>query len=125
MSVARAMGPMYTPVHDRKEGFVFGVIRKFATFARFLLLQLVFSFPYSFIAMGRWLAMATNRIHRWPAEMEVASMVGDQDRYCRDWRDNPPLGFMDKTWPLICTAVGVLTAAWIRYAIKQALALRA
>lgn len=125
MSVARAMGLMCMPVHDRKEGFVFGVIRTFATFSRCPLLQLFFSFPYSFIAMGRWLAMATNRIHRWPAQIEVASMVGDQDRYCRDWRDNPPLGFMDKTWPLICTSVGVLTAAWILYAIEQALALRA
>lgn len=102
----------------------FGVIRTFATFARFPLLQLVFSFPYSFIAMGRWLAMATSRVPRWPAEIEEVSMVGDQDRCRRDWRDNPPLGFMDKTWPLICTAVGVLTATWILYVIEQALALR-
>jgi len=120
-----AMAPIYMPVHDRKEGFVFGVIRTFATFARFPLLQLVFSFPYSFIAMGRWLAMATSQVPRWPAEIEAASMVGDQDRCRRDWRDDPPLGFMDKTWPLICTAVGMLTATWILYVIEQALALRA
>jgi len=99
-------------------------MRTFATFARFPLLQLVFSCLYSFIAMARWLAMATSQIPRWPAEIEEASMVGDQDRCRRDWRDDPPLGFMDKTWPLICTAVGVLTAIWILYTIEQALALR-
>jgi len=116
--------PLCMPVHDRKEGFVFGVVRTFANFIHWPWVHLLASLPFGFIAIGRWLAMATSQVPRWPAEIEAASTVGDQDRYRRDWRDNLPLGFMEKTWPLICTAVGLLTAIGILYVIEQALALR-
>lgn len=118
------MAPIYMPIHDRKEGFVFGVVRTFANFSRWPWLHLVFSLPYSFIGMARWLAMTTSRIPVWPAGVNASSAIKEDDPHRRDWRDNPPLGFVDDKWPLICTAIGVLTAIWILYAIKQALDLR-
>lgn len=113
--------PICIPVHDRKEGFVFGVVRTFAGLIHWPWLHLAACLPFSFIAIGRWVAMSTCRIPVWPNEIENDGAVTGKDRWQRDWRDNPRLGFLEKTWPLICTATGVGAGLCIIYMIERSL----
>jgi len=113
--------PLYMPIHDRKEGFVFGVVRTFAGFVHWPWLHVVASLPFGFIALGRWLAMTTSRIPVWPEDVEAACVVDQDDRYQRDWRSNPPLGFVERTWPLICTFIGVGTGIAILCSLERSL----
>lgn len=107
----------YLPIHDRKEGFVFGVVRTFAGLVHWPWLHVVSCLPFSFIALGRWVAMTTSRIPAWPTEVEGGAGVDRADPWQRDWRDNPRLGFLDKAWPMICTAIGVVMGTAIVSAI--------
>lgn len=100
--------PIFVPVLGRKEGFEFGIVRTFAPMIHWPLMQLVVALPFAYIALSRWLAMSTSRIPEWPEDVlregdSSMSSVGQID-----WRDNAPLGFKDKGWPLICAAFGVL-----------------
>lgn len=112
--------PICIPVHDRKEGFSFGVVRTFAGLIHWPWLHLVACLPFSFIAIGRWVAMSTCRIPIWPNEIEHDAATA-KDRWYRDWRDNPRLGFLERTWPLICTALGVGAGLYIIYLIERSL----
>ncbi|MBO1748568.1 DUF6708 domain-containing protein [Stenotrophomonas indicatrix] len=109
------------PVHDRREGFVFGVVRTFAGLIHWPWLHVVACLPFSFIAMARWVAMSTCRIPVWPKEIENDCAVTGKSQWQRDWRDNPGLGFLDETWPLICTAVGAGGGLYLIYLIEHSL----
>lgn len=76
------------PIHDRKEGFIFGVVRTFAILVHCPWLHAVFCLPFSFIALGRWLAMTTCRIPEWPKDVEGDAGVAGADPCQRDWRNN-------------------------------------
>lgn len=101
------------PVHDRKEGFAFGVMRTFAPGGHWPILQLLFSIPFSLNALGRWAAMSTSRIPRWPAEVEAVNVVAADDPYRKDWRKNPVPNFREKGWPLICCLIGWAAIAFV------------
>lgn len=107
------------PIHDRKEGFFFSVLRTFAGCARWPWISLVFSLPYSYIALGRWLAMTTSRIPCWPPEIEAMNAIDPDDAWARDWRDNPKFGFVDQTWPLICFVIGICSGLAILLMIEN------
>lgn len=113
--------PFCMPIHDRKEGFVFGVVRTFANFIHWPWLHLLASLPFSFISLGRWLAMTTSRVPQWPSEVEATCVIDKADRFQLDWRNNAPLGFLDRTWPLICTMVGIASGIYIVYLIERSL----
>ncbi|KAG0773311.1 hypothetical protein G6F22_014980 [Rhizopus arrhizus] len=63
--------------------------------------------------------MTTSRIPAWPTEVEGGASVDRADKWQRDWRDNPRLGFLDKAWPMICTATGVVMGVAIVCAITR------
>ncbi len=111
----------YLPIHDRKEGFVFGVVRTFAGLVHWPWLHVVSCLPFSFIALGRWLAMSTCRIPVWPKVVEIEGLVTEDDHLQRDWRDNPTFGFLERAWPLICTALGVAAGFYIIFLIERSL----
>ncbi|MHC1651892.1 hypothetical protein ACODUL_01160 [Stenotrophomonas maltophilia] len=111
----------YLPIHDRKEGFVFGVVRTFAGLVHWPWLHLFFCLPFSFIALGRCVAMSTCRIPVWPKAVEIEGVVTEDDHLRRDWRDNPTFGFLERTWPLTCTALGVVAGFYIIYLIERSL----
>lgn len=107
------------PVLARKEGFKFGVTRVFVVALHWPPLQLIGCMPLSLIALGRWIAMSTSKIPRWPAEIEAVNVVADNDPYDRDWRKNPALGFFDQTWPLFCFFVGLVASITLFWWISQ------
>jgi hypothetical protein len=100
--------PVFVPVLGRKEGFEFGVARTFAPMIHWPLMQLVVALPFAFIALSRWLAMSTSRIPEWPEEVLRESDSSMSSVGQLDWRNSAPLGFKDKGWPMICTALGAL-----------------
>ena len=118
--LAAAEVPIFLPIHDRREGFLFGVFRAFASFMRFPVLHLIFSIPFGFISLCRWLAMTTSRIPTWPHEVQAANEISAGDPFQRDWRDNNKLGFVELIWPLICTVIGVVCGVWIVWSMIQA-----
>lgn len=81
--------PVYLPIGDRRETWVFGLRRLIvnmpgAPFAQ--LTMLPFSFLFSF---GRWLAMRTSKIPVWPKHVEDACRIEPSDPFERDARNNP------------------------------------
>lgn len=94
------------PIHDRKEGFAFGVMRTFAPGGHWPILQLLFCMPFSLNALGRWVAMSSSKIPRWPADVEADNAVAADDPYRKDWHKNPAPNFQEKGWPIICCLVG-------------------
>lgn len=116
---AYANTPICLPIYDRREGFVFSVMRTFATCARWPWMHLFISLPFSYIALCRWLAMTTSRIPCWPPEIEAMNAVDPDDAWARDWRDNPKFGFVDQTWPLICFVIGICSGLAILLMIEK------
>lgn len=110
------------PVHDRREGFVHGVMRSFGLGARYPLLQLLMSPMLTLNSIGRWIAMVTSKIPRWPAEVEAACRVDLDDPYRKDWRNNIKLGFWELWWPMICFTVGLVPVVWGATALVRVLA---
>lgn len=112
--------PVYLPIHDRREGFLFGVFRAFASFMRFPILHLVFSIPFGLISLCRWLAMVSSSIPKWPIEVLAANEICVDDPFQRDWRSNAKFSFVELVWPLICTVIGIASGLWIVWSIWQA-----
>lgn len=82
--------PVYLPISDRRETFVFGLLRLIANipgrpFAQLILLPFFFA-----SALGRSFAMHTSKIPVWPQEVEAACRIEPGDPYERDARHNPP-----------------------------------
>ena len=112
VAVAYKHVELANPVHDRREGFVFGVMRSFGIASKFPPLQIVMSPVLTLNAIGRWIAMVTSKIPQWPADVEAACAVADDDPYRKDSRDNVRLGFWDLWWPLICFVIGTIAVGW-------------
>ena len=112
VGVAHEHVELANPVHDRREGFVFGVMRSFGIASKFPPLQIVMSPVLTLNALGRWIAMVTSKIPQWPADVEAACAIAADDPYRKDWRDNARLGFWDLWWPLICFVIGAIAVGW-------------
>lgn len=95
------------PVDGRREGLAFGVVRVFAMAANRPFLQLIASPIASLTVLGRWFAMVTSRVPRWPAYVEDLCRVDAADPYKKDWRDNGKYDFYELGWPVICFVVGL------------------
>jgi hypothetical protein len=95
------------PVHDRREGLAFGLIRTFAPGAKWPIAQLIFSPLSVLFTVGRWVAMYTSKIPSWPADVEAACSVEAGDPYKKDWRDNGRYDFWELGWPAICFVIGL------------------
>lgn len=95
------------PVDGRKEGWRWSIARTFAPGGRWPWAQLLLCIPLGLNAVGRMFAMWTSGQPAWPAEVEAAGVVDADDPYRRTWRDNPPLGWWELYWPLLCTVIGV------------------
>lgn len=109
------------PLDGRKEGWGWGIARTFMTFMRWPPLQLVASLVFSWVALGRCLAMSTSRQPQWPAEVEAASAVDPDDPYQKNWRDNPPLTAFQKYWTAFCFVAGLVGSSWVLWlAVKAA-----
>lgn len=109
------------PVDKRHEGFWFGVIRVFGQGAEMPVLQLLLSPMYSVVVLGRWIAMYTSKIPKWPSEIEAHYVIEPDDPYRRDWHDNVKFNFQEGVWPVICFAVGLAVVAWGLYSLTRAL----
>ncbi|MCE8021764.1 hypothetical protein HOP51_16830 [Halomonas sp. MCCC 1A11036] len=105
------------PLDGRREGLVFGLVRAFAPMAKWPLMQLLVSPLWTLTTLGRWFAMYTCKVPRWPEEVEAACQVGPDDPYQKDWRDNGKYDFWELGWPLVCFAVGLtvlgIGAVWL------------
>lgn len=110
------------PIHDRREGFVHGVMRSFGLGAKYPLLQLLLSPILTLNSIGRWIAMVTSRIPQWPAEVEAACRIEPDDPYRKDWRKNIKLGFWELWWPMICFTVGLVPVVWGAITLVRVLA---
>ena len=75
--------PVVLPIADRREGFLFGWHRTHAIGGLFLLPVYLFFYP------GRWIAMQTSKIPRWPADVEQQCQVAADDPCVRDIATNP------------------------------------
>lgn len=115
--LAAAKVPISLPIHDRKEGVLFGIFRTFAVCMRFPILHLILAIPFGFISLCRWLAMMTSRIPVWPADVQAANKIDVDDTFQKDWRNNMKFDFVELAWPLICTVIGVLSGVWIVWRI--------
>ena len=72
------------PIDKKKETFSMGLNRFLAnvTFSTVLMLIML---PLVFLAsIGRWIAMRTCKIPRWPEEVEAESVIDPHDPYIRD-----------------------------------------
>ena len=118
--LAAAEVPIFLPIHDRKEGVLFGIFRTFAVCMRFPILHLILAIPLGFISLRRWLAMMTSRIPVWPADVQAANKIDVDDPFQKDWRNNMKFDFVELAWPLICTIIGVLSGVWIVWSIWEA-----
>ena len=95
------------PIDGRREGVAFGILRTFAPAANRPIPQLLLSPIAALIILGRWFAMYTCKVPRWPEEVEAACQVDPDDPYQKDWRDNGKYDFWELGWPLICFVVGL------------------
>ena len=71
-----------SPIADERESFLFGWHRTMS--ASYMLLPI-----YVFIYPGRWIAMHTSKIPKWPEEIERVCQVEPGDPYIRDASMNP------------------------------------
>lgn len=78
-----AQTPVVLPIADKREGFRFGWHRTHAIWTLLLLPVYVLFYP------GRWIAMRTSKIPRWPKEVDAQSGVAADDRCVRDASTNP------------------------------------
>ncbi|MFC3552432.1 DUF6708 domain-containing protein [Lysobacter cavernae] len=109
------LGPLdpCLPLDGRKEGWGWGIFRTLATSIHWPLLQLVSSLVFSWVALGRGVAMITSKQPQWPAEVEAANAVEPNDPYQRNWRGNPPLTAWQKYWTAFCFVAGIIGSSWI------------
>lgn len=75
--------PVVLPIADRRERFLFGWHRTHAIWTLLLLPVYVLFYP------GRWIAMRTSSIPRWPQAVEVQCAVESGDAFVRDVSTNP------------------------------------
>lgn len=75
--------PVVLPIADRRESFWFGWHRTHAIWTVLLLPVYLFFYP------GRWIAMRTSKIPRWPQEIEAQCVVAPGDVFVRDASTNP------------------------------------
>ena len=96
------------PIDGRREGLAFGLVATFAPAAKWPFKgQLLFSWMLAITTLGRWFAMYTCKVPRWPEEVEAACLIEPNDPYRKDWRDNGKYDFWELGWPLICFVVGL------------------
>ncbi|MDH5822336.1 phage holin family protein [Luteimonas sp. RD2P54] len=105
------------PIDGRREGFAFGLVRTFAPYTKWPVLQLLASPLWTMTTLGRCLAMYTSKVPAWPAEVEAACQVDPDDPYQKDWRQNGKYDFYELGWPVICFVVGLVVLvtgiAWL------------
>lgn len=100
------------PVDGRREGLLFGILRPFAGLGAWPIRQLFVSPAWSVGIIGRWIAMYTSKVPKWPAEIEAQYVIEPGDPYARDWRNNIKFNFIEGAWPVICFVVGLVVVAW-------------
>jgi len=114
---------MLLPIDGRREGFSFGVVRVFASTANHPFVQLLASPIAALTILGRWFAMYTCKVPRWPDEIEAACPVDPDDPYQKDWRDNGKYDFREFGWPLICFFVGLgVLGVGLTFLVRELLA---
>ncbi len=76
------------PVSNKRESYFQGLKRLLAHFGSPLRW---IAFPFCFlVSIGRWIAMRTSRVPKWPKEIEAACAIDPDDSYVRDASTNPP-----------------------------------
>ena len=100
------------PIDRRREGLWFGIVRSFASLGAWPVRQLLLSPVWAVGIVGRWIAMYTSKVPRWPAEIEKQYVIEPDDPYRRDWRDNVKFNFQEGVWPVICFLLGLGVVAW-------------
>jgi len=72
------------PIDEQRESYLHGFKRLFANYLPWPVAMVILS-PVLFIGtIGRWIAMQTSKIPRWPAEVEAESQIDPNDPYIRD-----------------------------------------
>lgn len=100
------------PIDGRREGLWFGIVRVLAQGSEKPILLLLLSPVWSVVTLGRWIAMYTSKVPKWPAEIEAQSVIEPDDPYRRDWRNNVKFNFQEGVWPVICFVAGLGVVAW-------------
>lgn len=76
------------PITNKRETYFQGLNRLLAHFegsVRWIM------FPFCFlVSIGRWIAMRTSRVPKWPKEIEDACTIDPHDPFVRDASTNPP-----------------------------------
>jgi len=84
------------PIYDKKESYGLGFKRFFTNFIHWPLAMVLFS-PVLFLGtIGRWIAMRTCKIPRWPEEVVAESQIDPDDPYIRD--EYHPVGTQRVEW---------------------------
>jgi hypothetical protein len=74
------------PIAERRESFLFGLYRTIVANGVAGWVMVPF---YIFFYPGRWLALRSCKIPKWPNEIEVKCAVDPQDPHIRDAATNP------------------------------------
>jgi len=75
------------PLENKRESYFQGLNRLLANFSGiFLWIMLPFCLC---VSIGRWIAMRTCRVSKWPKEVEDACAIEPGDPYVKDYRSNP------------------------------------
>ena len=84
------------PVDSKREPFRAGYENIFSQFENlksnaFLALLWLMMWPINWLSvLGRWVAMQTSKIPKWPVDVEAANVIDPGDPYIKDARINPP-----------------------------------
>jgi len=76
--------PVVFPIDKKRESFTLGAKRFFANFAHWPLAMIIFSPALLLGSIGRWIALRTCKIPRWPDEVEAECVIDPNDPYIRD-----------------------------------------
>ena len=76
--------PVVFPIDKKRESFTLGTKRFFANFAHWPLAMIIFSPALLLGSIGRWIALRTCKIPRWPDEVEAESQIEPGDPYIRE-----------------------------------------
>ena len=112
----------FLPIAGRREAIFFGLLRSFSSFGRMPALQFIASPILALNTWGRWIAMYTSKVPRWPAEIEAQNVVAPDDPYRKDWRSNGPYQLGEWLWPVICFMIGTGVVVWVFYKLFSAMA---
>lgn len=112
----------FLPIAGRREGLFFGLLRSFSSFGRMPALQFIASPILALNTWGRWIAMYTSKVPRWPAEIEAKNVVTPDDPYRKDWRSNGPYQLGEWLWSVICFMIGTGVVVWVFYKLFGAMA---